>query len=429
MSKRLLVITEELPAELRQAGADGAIKGAYYNPDGFFDKVALIDWGRGGDWPELPHAVLHLPPDAGVESWLNAVQSADFSAVMGDEISEGWPGVPESWLAAIRQFGPTCVRAYGVRWSGWVAQHIADALSIPSLCSIHNITGLCTPVLKRAPLLIAVGETVATAAIAAGADPARVVTVHNRVDRSVFTPEGESAPGPEGSPRLLSVARDVEQKNLDRLLQACELARRDHLDLRLVHIGRSARDWSAWPFVTHIDSVPQKELPAWMRWADALVLPSLWEGFVVVAIEALACGTPVITSNRDSMAEAVIDRWNGLLVNPEDTSDIARAIRQIADPGVQARLAAPARTASEPYAIEAIGRREAALYRWVLEPQRPRVTVVMPTYNRAELAERSVRNLLDQDYPALDLVVVNDGSSDGTRQRLDWSVVKRNSWV
>lgn len=419
MNKRLLVITEELPAEIRAAGADPRTKAAYYNPDGCFDSVALIDWGRDGDWPELAHPVLKMPRDQGIEAWLSSVQAADFRALMGDEIAAGWPGIPAGWLAVIRDFAPTCIRAYGVRWSGWLGLEFARTLGMPLLCSVHNVIGLAAPVLKKAPLLMAVSDEVARVCIESGADAANVVTVNNRVNRDVFKPEGEVADGPQGAPRLLCVARDVEQKNLDRLLKACEIARRELPGLQLVHVGRSSRDWSAWPFVTHFDSIPNHELPRWMRWADAFIMPSLWEGFGIVLIEAMACGTPVIAGNRPPMNEIVTERWDGLLCDPESENDIARAIREMADPVLQRRLAAPARTATEPFDAKLISRREAALYHWLTERETPLLSVITPTYNREAFIEDSVRNTLAQDYPNLELVVVNDGSRDGTAAILE----------
>lgn len=419
MSKRLLVITEELPRELHEAGADAATKAAYYNPAGCFDEVALIDWGRGGDWPGMPHRVIHLPKEPELEAWLVAVQSADFNQVMGDEIKHGWPGVPASWLAAIREFAPTCIRAYGVRWSGWLALELAEQLKVPALCSIHNVIGYSSAVLRRARLLMACADEVARAAIAAGADPAKVVIVHNRINRRLFSPEGPVTPGPEGSPRLLSVARDVEQKNLDRLLDACRSVHADLPALKLVHIGRSDRDWSRYPFALHYPVVPNASVADWMRWADFYVLPSLFEGFSVSLIEAMACGLPALTSNRPSMSDVVIDRWNGLLCDPESAADIGRAIRELSAPEVRNRLAAAARTATEPFDSAVIDAREAALYGWLTVNERPKISVVTPTYNRSKMLERAVRNVMEQGYPNIELIVVNDGSTDDTRTILD----------
>jgi len=416
---RLLVITEELPSELAAAGSDPDGMAAYYNPGGYFTEVALIDWGRAGTWPGLPCRSLELPPDAKLESWLVAVQSADFNVLMGEELREGWPGVPAAWLAKIREFAPDCVRAYGMRWSAWLGLELADALDVPVLSSAHNVIGLASPVLVRSPIIMAVSDTVAQACIDGGADPASVVTVLNRVDRGRFTTEGLKADGPEGAPRLLCVARDVPQKNLDRLLEACRRTKAEHPELTLVHIGASNRNWSDVPYAVHMDAVPNAEIPGWLRWADCLVLPSLFEGFPKVLAEALACGTPVLTSNRAPMNEAVSDGWDGLLFDPESTDQIADALSRIADPGTCARLAAPARASSEPYDRGVIDRREAALYRWILSDERPTVSVVMPTYNRADWLAKALPNALQQDYPALEVVVVNDGSTDETASLLE----------
>ena len=70
--------------------------------------------------------------------------------------------------------------------------------------------------------------------------------------------------------------------------------------------------------------VPHDELPLWFRAADLFVYPSQYEGFGMPALEALACGTPVITSNVSSLPEAVGDAAR--LVNPRATEELADAI-------------------------------------------------------------------------------------------------------
>ncbi len=93
--------------------------------------------------------------------------------------------------------------------------------------------------------------------------------------------------------------------------------------------------------VKFLSYVSYQELAKVMNQAIALVLPSLWEGFGLPVLEAMACGTPVIASNLASLPEVVGDA--GLLVDPYDENAIAHAMHQfITDPTLHAQL----RTAS-----------------------------------------------------------------------------------
>jgi glycosyltransferase involved in cell wall biosynthesis len=72
--------------------------------------------------------------------------------------------------------------------------------------------------------------------------------------------------------------------------------------------------------------------------ASALVMPSLWEGFGLPALEAMSCGTPVLSSDRGSLPEVVGD--GGLYFDPEDASAIARAaVQLLTDPALASSLA------------------------------------------------------------------------------------------
>ena len=96
--------------------------------------------------------------------------------------------------------------------------------------------------------------------------------------------------------------------------------------------------------------VAEADLPALYSAAKLLVYPSLYEGFGLPALEAMACGTPVVASNRSSLPEVV--GTAGLLVDPLDVTAIAGAMsRLLTDEALHRQLA------------EA-GRRQAAKFTW-----------------------------------------------------------------
>ena len=89
--------------------------------------------------------------------------------------------------------------------------------------------------------------------------------------------------------------------------------------------------------VKFLDYVPTGELPKIISQAIALVFPSLWEGFGFPVLEAMGCGTPVITSNISSLPEVAGDA--AILVNPKNVGEITDAMNVIAqDQGERSRL-------------------------------------------------------------------------------------------
>ncbi|WP_242063159.1 glycosyltransferase family 4 protein [Nostoc sp. FACHB-892] len=84
--------------------------------------------------------------------------------------------------------------------------------------------------------------------------------------------------------------------------------------------------------VKFLDYVPYGELPKIINEAIALVFPSLWEGFGLPVLEAMACGTPVITSNLSSLPEVAGDA--AILINPYNTGEITEAMQAIATDSV-----------------------------------------------------------------------------------------------
>jgi len=144
-------------------------------------------------------------------------------------------------------------------------------------------------------------------------------------------------------PFLLYVGRTNPQKNIPRLVEAFAVLRGEvqgdplYRDLRLLIIGDEI---SRYPALRHavihsrvedtvrfLGFVPIDTLRAFYQAASAFVFPSLYEGFGLPPLEAMACGTPVVCSSVSSLPEVVGDAAE--IVNPENVFDIARGMREV----------------------------------------------------------------------------------------------------
>jgi len=136
---------------------------------------------------------------------------------------------------------------------------------------------------------------------------------------------------------ILHVGTIEPRKNLSRLLNAFEALLPPHPDLKLVLIGK--KGWLYESFFEQLKKlgleeavifpgyVAEADLPACYQLAEVFAYPSLYEGFGLPPIEAMACGTPVVCSNSSSLPEVVGEA--GLLVEPTDTEALSQAIGAI----------------------------------------------------------------------------------------------------
>jgi glycosyltransferase involved in cell wall biosynthesis len=176
---------------------------------------------------------------------------------------------------------------------------------------------------------------------------------------------------------ILYLATIEPRKNLIRLIDAyAELRRRGATDRPLVLAGGPG--WGVESIVRHVheagveDSVrfvgfvPEPEMPLWYNAADLFVYPSEYEGFGLPALEALACGTPVVASNRSSLPEVVGDA--GVLVDPTDTGAMADAMQRVLeDERLQSRLSAAGPEQARPFTWRRMAEETLAVYRAVSE--------------------------------------------------------------
>jgi glycosyltransferase involved in cell wall biosynthesis len=199
-----------------------------------------------------------------------------------------------------------------------------------------------------------------------GIAPERVTAIPCAVDHDRFRPEPDdhdAALPPLPERFLLYPANLWPHKNHERLLRAFAAAGIE--DLHLVLTGQTyGRPLRGPPSdrVRHLGHLPFEQLPALYRRATAMVFPSLFEGFGMPLVEAMACGCPVAASDRGAIAEVCGDA--ALRFDPTDTDAIADAIRRIVgDDGLRARLrsAGPARAAE--FRWDDVAARHVAVYR------------------------------------------------------------------
>jgi glycosyltransferase involved in cell wall biosynthesis len=129
----------------------------------------------------------------------------------------------------------------------------------------------------------------------------------------------------------------------------------------LAHLKEALRSQTSKRQIHRINYVTQGTLITLIRGARAVVFPSLYEGFGLPVLEAMALGTPVITSTESSVPEVAGDA--ALLVDPYDTQAIARAINTMAfDPGLRLELARRGRLQAEKFSLDFYRLRVEALY-------------------------------------------------------------------
>lgn len=160
----------------------------------------------------------------------------------------------------------------------------------------------------------------------------KVIVVGNGVG-SEFTPRGEHYQ--PGFPYILYVGNLKPHKNFKKLLMAFAISNLFH-DVKLVATGYPDKNTISLIKKLNINNsvyfagvISDEMLSSYYRGAVALAFPSLYEGFGLPALEAMACGTPVVTSNVTALPEVVGDA--AVLVDPYDVDSIAEGIRRVVE--------------------------------------------------------------------------------------------------
>ena len=220
-----------------------------------------------------------------------------------------------------------------------------------------------------------------------GADPERVDVVHPGVDLAVFAAQPRDAARaalglPPGGHVLLFAGRLQPMKAPDVLLRAVAVLLRAAPQLRseltVAVVGGLSGSGLDRPRALHelaaglgiadvvrfVAPVGQRELARWYAAASLVCVPSYSESFGLVALEAQACGTPVIAAAVGGLATAVDDGRSGVLVHGHDPATYARVIGDLlADPGRRALMAECAVQHAAAFGWDRTARRTLQVYR------------------------------------------------------------------
>ena len=217
--------------------------------------------------------------------------------------------------------------------------------------------------------------------------PEKIAVAHNGIE-ACFTPHPASSSEAADTRRRFGIERDYvlavgslqPRKNLARLVRTYAKLRAEHAGFnhQLVIAGRKL--WLSGEIFAEIerqkcardcvvtDYVAEEELPALYRSAAAFVYPSLFEGFGLPPLEAMACGTPVVTSNTSSLPEIVGDA--AVMIDPYDETAMAQAMLEVvSNQQLRARLREAGRQRAQGFTWRAAAEKTLALYQEVLNAE------------------------------------------------------------
>lgn len=148
-----------------------------------------------------------------------------------------------------------------------------------------------------------------------------------------------------------NIGRISVQKGQSYLIRAVDLVRRELPNVKLLIVGTPEPDGTYENLRSMVAQLGLEErvvfagyrddIGSVLATVDIFALPSLWEGFGLVLLEAMSMGKPIIASNVDSIPEIVEDGVQGILVPPRDVEALAKAIMQLAcSPELRDRMAA-----------------------------------------------------------------------------------------
>ena len=345
---------------------------------------------RAGVWMDVYAASDELCPTSSGQEPLRLTHVAP----------EGAPEFADGLLTAVEASGARYDLVHSHYWtSAGPGLQLAERLGVPHVFTGHTIAAIKeraggapepearkraeTDAIRRSDAVVTfTKEESASLYELFGLTPDRAHAIPMGVDTALFRPqppaEARAALGIGPDERVVvSVGRIEPFKGTDVLVRALALLGESQ-DVRLVIVGGSegetgtewlretARASGVSGLVDWHAAVPQRELPAYYAAADVCAVPSLHETFGLVALEAMACGTPVAASDAGGLRELVRHGETGLLCKPGDDAALAEALDALlSDAAVARRMGEAGVSRAQSFTWDASASRLASVYEQV----------------------------------------------------------------
>ena len=364
---RVLVVVPSDPLSAYESAGYGSWLKEYYNPMGYFDAVIVLS-----------------PVETGIERQAHGMWIIPLSDKKN---------AIATFRSIVVRVGASVVRAYGGYWPIDVAVQGTRGTNIPVVVSVHDTNPDLVHIdsLIQANQIWPVSTAVAKMLHAKYQVPKKQMRMlSNRVNLNTFSQQTISTTTREeaaeraarvgtlamrypGKYRLLFIGRRQTQKNWDTVMRTLNVLGDDYVGIFIGKGPRApmvkyAKEWNVTSQVYLVDTVESEELKYYMWLSDVFCVPSRWEGFGIVFVEAMATGSVVITSNIAPMNEYVDHLVSGLLVKElENENKLAKVVKLgVHDHQLRKKLQTNAVLAAARFSKEDIDRWEVSLYRMVV---------------------------------------------------------------
>ena len=288
---------------------------------------------------------------------------------------------------------PLLLRLNGASLFHGMLNVLPFACPVPSVVTVHDLAFIRFPhtfraynrtyldfatrlSVRKASHILTVSEYIKRELVELLGVPAERVTVTYNAARSHFSPPAASVlaafRASKGLPDqfVFYVGTLEPRKNLTTLLEAYASVAREHSAPLIVGGGKG---WLYGPIfeqlerlglhdkVKFVGYIDEEDLPLWYAAATVFAFPSIYEGFGMPPLEAMACGTPVVAANSASLPEVVGEA--GLLVEPHDAAALATALlRLLREPDLHAELRGHGLRQAQKFTWQEAAQRTLAVY-------------------------------------------------------------------